>query len=977
MNSILPRLGFAALAIVAGAPVLMAQDATTGAVVGTVIDSATKAPIAGARVILDGGRGQQTYTTDAAGSFRATSLIPGRYNVTVTAPGYDQPVRTTITVSLNVRTPLSVSMSKGVVVEVVATASKIDTQTQTSGTQFASEQFSTLPLGRSFVNVIGLAPGVVDGGGTGAANPSISGGSGLENQYVIDGANTTNAGFGANGAFSRAFGSLGTGINTDFIQEVQVKSFGLDAEYGQTTGAVINAITKTGDNTLRGSVFAYFDFDGLQAKNKVPVFAPGTTPQPVFDSFERQEFGFTVSGPIIKDKLFYFVGYNPIRSKTTSTAPFQADGSSYPLSGRKFDQKVNTDSYYAKLNWSISPSHSLEGSFFGDPGKRPQGPQGAADFRGAEGKFSELKYGTTTYSVKYNGTLAADFLVEARISGSKNTFERIPTAASSAEWFVTDTATGAALAPNAIGFYEKKLTSTNEQYELKVSKFFGSFDLKFGYLYENVKYDEANQRTGPTGFVDPHNNSVFTTGVSIQKRYRVANPALPYGPGNIANYYRIVRGLTSDPTRRSKTKYNAMFLQGNLNLSNRWNIKLGLRQEEQELAGTDITYKFKAADNLAPRFSITWDVDGNGKSKAYFFAGRLFEKIPNDIAIRSLSTERGINRSDFLTLTGFSGLSGAILNGTPIQDVSATTGQPTTSSPTTTHFATTGTAPTEILPGTKSQYTDELLVGYDVEPSPGFTFSTRYIYRSLGRILEDLSYDGDSYYIANPGGNFPSVPGATFPKPERTYHAVQVEVSKRGANWQGFLNVNFSKSEGNYEGLFRNDNGQSDPNITSLYDLPVELLEDHDRGLTGWEQYLPGALPTDRTLVANLGLTYNWSFGLTTGIVARYATGNPITSYYAHPVYENAGEVPLYGRGVEGRLPSTFTLDLSANYSWKLGGKYDLGFRADIFNLLNSHEITAKDTNLDLGLGADNPNYMKVTAYQTARRVRVGVSLKF
>ena len=112
-------------------------------------------------------------------------------------------------------------------------------------------------------------------------------------------------------------------------------------------------------------------------------------------------------------------------------------------------------------------------------------------------------------------------------------------------------------------------------------------------------------------------------------------------------------------------------------------------------------------------------------------------------------------------------------------------------------------------------------------------------------------------------------------------------------------------------------------------------------------------------------------------MVARYETGTPITSYLAHPVYENAGEIPQYGRGVEGRLPATFKLDWTLQYTMKIAGKYDLAFRGDVFNVFNRHEITSLDTNVDLGLGADNPNYMYVTGYQTARRVRLGVSFKF
>ena len=88
-------------------------------------------------------------------------------------------------------------------------------------------------------------------------NPSISGGSGLENQYVVDGTNVTNTGYGGLGSYSIVFGSLGNATPYDFIKEVQVKTGGYDAEFGQATGGVVNVVTKSGTNQFRGSAFAY------------------------------------------------------------------------------------------------------------------------------------------------------------------------------------------------------------------------------------------------------------------------------------------------------------------------------------------------------------------------------------------------------------------------------------------------------------------------------------------------------------------------------------------------------------------------------------------------------------------------------------------------------------------------------------------------------------------------------------------------
>ncbi len=976
MNRIIPRMGLTALALIAGSAALVAQESTTtGSILGTVVDQNRK-PVSGARVLVDGIRGQMNFVSDAAGTFRAPNLIPGRYSVTVTANGFQSTGKQVVDVQLGQRSPITFRLApiSSAVVEVIATANVLDAAVVTSGTTFSTEQFSTMPLGRSFTSIASLAPGVVDGGGTGAGNPSISGGSGLENQYVIDGANTTNTGFGGSGSFSIIYGSLGTGINSDFIQDVQVKSFAMEAEYGQTTGGIINAITKSGSNTFEGSAFAFLDLDGLQASDRLVHKVDGQE-RPTFKSDTRQELGFTVSGPLIKDKLFYFIGYNPVSQSLKQVAPFASDGTRYALSGQTLDQKTTNNSYYGKLQWQISSNHQLELSVFGDPGKRALGPSDSvfSTYRGTEGKFTELKFGSQTLTLKYNATFMNEYFLEARLTSSTNDFKTAVSPLGNSEWQVRDTANGLNDAStNSAGLFEQNLKGENKQYDLKLTRTWGNFDLKAGYLHEDVTYSSFLQRSGPLGFVDPHSGVVFQQGLRIDIRYGSING----GPAGTP-YYRITRGDTSNPKITTKTKYDAYFLQTSIR-ADRLNFKLGVRMEGQEMSGNQSSYKFKPSDNIAPRLGVTYDMNGDGKSKLYAFFGRYFEKVPNDIAVRSFSNETGVNRSDFRTLgPGFNSLSNPILNGTPVVDDGGT-------AITTIHYRTTGDQTTLVVPGTKSMYQDEVVFGFDSELKNGVTLSNRFIYRKLGRILEDMSLDGDSYFIANPGENNGAIAAltgftgvATFPAPTRNYYAFEFELRKSSATWNAFMNMRLSKLEGNYEGLYRNDNGQSDPNISSLYDLPVELLADPARGLTGREQFLVGALPSDRTLVINTGGSYTFDMGLNVGFTARYQTGTPITSYLAHPVYENAGEIPVYGRGVEGRLPARFLLDLAAQYSFKLGGTKRLTFIANVFNFFNQQKITSMDTNVDVGINTVNPNYMTPSSYDPGRRTRLGVKFSF
>src|SRR5262249_40010955 len=150
-------------------------------------------------------------------------------------------------------------------VQVQATAPVIDTGSTTTGAVLSSDMFSQVPVGRRVSDTLYMAPGVSSSGSAGTANPSISGGSGLENQYVIDGVNVTNQGYGALGSYSIVFGSLGNATPFDFVKEVQVKTGGYEAEFGQATGGVVNVVTKSGSNDVRGSVFGYTRPSGTEA----------------------------------------------------------------------------------------------------------------------------------------------------------------------------------------------------------------------------------------------------------------------------------------------------------------------------------------------------------------------------------------------------------------------------------------------------------------------------------------------------------------------------------------------------------------------------------------------------------------------------------------------------------------------------------------------------------------------------------------
>ena len=204
----------------------------------------------------------------------------------------------------------------------------------------------------------------------------------------------------------------------------------------------------------------------------------------------------------------------------------------------------------------------------------------------------------------------------------------------------------------------------------------------------------------------------------------------------------------------------------------------------------------------------------------------------------------------------------------------------------------------------------------------------------------------------------------TYVSPERIYQAVEFEVNKSFShNWALVANWRIARLTGNYEGAFRNDNGQADPGISSLYDLTPGQY-----GLLG-TQFGIGPLNTDRKHVINVYTTYvldrTKMKGLTLGSGVRIQSGVPLTSLFAQQAYTNAGEVPWFGRGDLGRAPVTGTVDLHAEYPWKISEKFTVKMGFDAFNIANTKRNTLVDEFADLGFGVQNVDFQKPGGMQT------------
>src|SRR5438034_2201978 len=239
-----------ALILFLGVPGFAQESTVKGNLAGMVVD-ASGAIVQGATVTLTGPTGTRTTKTDVDGKFIFPTLTPGAYAVKVEQQGFKVADVKGIEVATGRTSSLRMQLEPGAVseiVEVSANAVTVDTTSTATGANLNDAFYASVPVPRNVSGLFYTAPGVADSGGAGRSNPSISGGSGLENLYVADGVNITDPAFGGLGIFTRTYGSVGTGINLSFIKEVQVKTGGFEPQYGQSTGGVVQIVTKSGSD---------------------------------------------------------------------------------------------------------------------------------------------------------------------------------------------------------------------------------------------------------------------------------------------------------------------------------------------------------------------------------------------------------------------------------------------------------------------------------------------------------------------------------------------------------------------------------------------------------------------------------------------------------------------------------------------------------------------------------------------------------
>ena len=522
-----------------------AQESTVKGNLGGTVSDPSGAVVGGANVTIVGPTGEKTAVTDSEGRFLFQVLTPGYYSVKISKEGFktaeikSAEVVTGRTSSVSAKLELGTSATT---IEVSASSIQVDTTSTAVGSNMTDTFYQSVPVARGVTGLFYAAPGVTSGGGTGTANPSIAGGTGLENNYVADGVSITDGGFGGIGVFSRVYGSLSTGINLSFVKEVDVKTGGFEAQYGKSTGGIVQIVTKSGSNQFHGTVGGYF---APQQLEKQRLFSDDFGTGSAAERFNLQgkilhqsnyDLDGEIGGPLIKNRIFFFGSFNPQWNTDYNQFAQYRNPSDFGTAGSvpngtqtalgNYETPARVYSYAGKLTLKLSNNHQVEGSIFGDPtysdfsANGNLGPQTAS-----KTTYDKLQYGTRNVAARYNGTFSPTWLLNASFAWGHNNLNDTPFTPNTYQ--IVDRVQripcdlpglsqpglhGSATSPlrgtftrQGLGYYEN---TTGDNYGInvdtsKTGNFLGQHNFTIGYRYDRSHYDGTKLRSGPNITIDP------------------------------------------------------------------------------------------------------------------------------------------------------------------------------------------------------------------------------------------------------------------------------------------------------------------------------------------------------------------------------------------------------------------------------------------------------------------------------------------
>lgn len=565
-----------ALATVSGGTT--AQEAT-GRVEGWVLAPDSQ-PAASVRITASGPslQGRRDVEADTRGYFRLIALPVGTYQVRLALIGYRPVVLTDVTVGLGRTTSLgeiqleSQALELGEIV-VSAKRALLDLASAAAVTNIPSKQFRDLPTERNFRSIISLAPQAVHSG-LPDDEVNISGGTGRENAYFLDGVNITDP----------VLAGTSADLPYNFVRELEIKGGGYEAEYGRATGGIVNIITHSGGNRFGGQVFGFYTNDRLTAE---PSFLGSTAKEPGFSEYD---VGGSLGGPILRDRLWFFTAYDP------SVHRHGAETSGLVLPDDRRTQHL----FASKLTWQAGPHTDVVLTVHGDPSVHHISDPNDAP--------NGLVNPEAITALGHHGGLVLSALVRRRLGGKMQAelslarftrhddFEAASELGRTAPRFTDSTG----LVSGGLGQSDRE-HSARTAARASISAALGPHAIKIGLEYEDNRlesdFDFSAQPGSPGGFIRRFDDTTYTW-ARLRTQSAVHN------------------------------RVPSVYAQDSWRLASRVTLNAGVRWDGQYFIGPagDLVQSF--TDQWQPRVGLIYGFGPRGPQKLFGSYARFYEQIP-------------------------------------------------------------------------------------------------------------------------------------------------------------------------------------------------------------------------------------------------------------------------------------------------------------------------------------------------------------
>ncbi len=573
-----PRLWICAVSLLIAAPALARAQAVTGSLEGRVLSTQDE-PLELVTVTASGPflQGPRAVTSDASGHFRIQALPPGEYELRLALIGYQPLTIQGAVVELGRTTGLEpVAMSAQPValepIAVTAQAISIDPEHTTVGGTLVAADYASLPVDRDYKSLITVLPHANE---SAKGDPTNVGGStGLENQYYIDGVNVTDP----------VLGARATSLPYNFVRAVEVKTGGYEAQYGRALGAVVNAITYTGTNDFEVNLFGFVQPSALAMSPRLaPVITEGRS--------ISYDFGARVSGPIVRDRLWYSAALNPrVDRVEKEMAPFGL-----------FPEQYNALRFAGKLTWQASSATGLELSVFGDPTTwhAIDAPvMGTTTILNPDAYRSRRQIGGVVAALRATLTPSPAVMLEASVAGQwdRNDVEG-ETALGRSEGLYIDRVTLSA----GGGYYMHR----RERQDHRTVTARGTFTLARHTLVAGAEYLDAVIAT--TGGANGVGQVTRTDTSSYEALY-----------------------VYSDS--RVQDRSPAAYLQDSWRVTDRFTLNAGLRWSGQFITNGSGRVVQEFTGQWQPRTGFSWQLGSLGSQRLFGSYGRVYEVLPGYLA---------------------------------------------------------------------------------------------------------------------------------------------------------------------------------------------------------------------------------------------------------------------------------------------------------------------------------------------------------